>query len=491
MAIRLDGRITTLDDATSLDAARTPARAVPSTLVMAGLLVTDGLAVCSAFIIAYLTRFKIEWSILYTPPNSPLEFYSTLVFWLVPLILGVFAVFRLYSPRHLFDGPQEYAKIASATTMSIMLVVLLSFFFDSGLVISRGWIVISWVALLACVGANRFLMRRVIYALRRVGRLGQRVIVVGSGPDVADLVGRIREEPSSGLHVAAILEPHYLIADQPGEPSLNGVFSAVGANSVIVSAASVSQAELSALVRALSATSIDLQLVPGMHEILTTGVQVREIRGLPLVTMNKVRITGIDLVLKRALDCVLATLVLVLLSPLLLGIALAIRLTSPGPVFYRRRVIGQRGRPFEAFKFRTMHLNGDAILQRRPELAEELTKHGKLTNDPRVTSVGQWLRRWSLDEVPQLVNVLRGEMSLVGPRMISEAELPWFGHWRENLFTVQPGLTGLWQVSGRSQLGYDDRVRLDMHYIRNYSIWADMEILLRTIPAVVKGVGAY
>jgi lipopolysaccharide/colanic/teichoic acid biosynthesis glycosyltransferase len=138
-----------------------------------------------------------------------------------------------------------------------------------------------------------------------------------------------------------------------------------------------------------------------------------------------------------------------------------------------------------------MYVNGAAILAEHPELQEALAKHGKLVEDPRVTPIGGWLRRWSIDELPQLLNVLRGQMSLVGPRMITADELDHFGHWRDNLLTVKPGLTGLWQVSGRSRLGYDERVRLDMYYIRSYTIWQDLEILLRTIPAVLRGVGAY
>jgi lipopolysaccharide/colanic/teichoic acid biosynthesis glycosyltransferase len=253
----------------------------------------------------------------------------------------------------------------------------------------------------------------------------------------------------------------------------------------------VPQAVLSTIVRELSNAPTELQLVPGMHEILTTGVQVREVRGLPLVTMNKVRITGYDLVLKRGLDYMVATTLLLAFAPVLAVVAVTVRLSSPGPVLYRRRVVGQRGRCFDALKFRTMYINGDAILAAQPELAAELARTGKLVDDPRVTPLGRWLRRWSLDEFPQLLNVLRGEMSLVGPRMISEGEAAHFGRWRENLFTVPPGLTGLWQVSGRSQLGYEERVQLDMHYIRSYSIWSDVEVLLRTVPAVLKGVGAY
>lgn len=464
-----------------------------STLIFA-LLVGDALAVSTAFALAYVVRFKLDWSIFYTHSDSPLRFYSTLVFWLVPLVLLIFACYRLYFLEENFDGYREYARIASAGTLAMMFVVLLSFLFDASLVISRGWIVISWAALLAFVAVGRFTMRRVVYRLRREGAIGQRVLLVGSGSDVTDLAERIRETPATGLHVIDVFDPAWFDAEEEhvvGPTTFRMRVNALAVDAVIVSQPSVSQMALSRIVRELSDTAVDLQLVPGMYEILTTGVQVREIRGLPLVSMNKVRITGLDYVLKRALDYSVASVTLLLLSPLLLAIAVAIKLGSPGPVLHRRRVVGQGGQRFHAYKFRTMYVNGDEILQAQPELLERLQRDGKLEDDPRITAAGRWLRRTSLDEIPQLINVLRGQMSLVGPRMISEAELQHFGHWRENLSTVKPGLTGLWQVSGRSRLGYDDRVRLDMQYIRGYSIWFDIEILLRTIPAVVRGTGAY
>jgi exopolysaccharide biosynthesis polyprenyl glycosylphosphotransferase len=375
-----------------------------------------------------------------------------------------------------------------------MFVVLLSFFFDSSLVVSRGWIVLSWLLLTLCVSVNRFVARRAVYRLRRAGRLGTRVIIVGASEDATDLAERIRETPASGLQVVGVYHPEAVIArhdDTTDESTLERLISTERADAVVISAASVPQFALSTIVRELADSDAELQLVPGMYEILTTGVKVREIQGLPLVTMNKVRITGFDLLLKTALDLVVAALAFVILLPLLIIIGAAVRLTSPGPVFHRRRVVGQGGRRFYALKFRSMYVNGDEILGRYAGLAETLADSGKLVDDPRVTPIGRWLRRWSLDELPQLVNVLQGQMSLVGPRMISEDELDHFGHWRENLITVKPGLTGLWQVSGRSQLGYTDRVRLDMHYIRRYSIWVDLEILLRTVPAVWRGTGAY
>jgi lipopolysaccharide/colanic/teichoic acid biosynthesis glycosyltransferase len=172
-------------------------------------------------------------------------------------------------------------------------------------------------------------------------------------------------------------------------------------------------------------------------------------------------------------------------------IAIAIKLDSPGPVIHRRRVVGVNGKEFDAFKFRTMRMDGDEILEQYPELKAELEREHKLKDDPRVTKLGAFLRKFSIDELPQLVNVLRREMSLVGPRMITKAELDMYDKWDTNLQTIPPGITGLWQVSGRSDISYDERVRLDMQYIRNWTIWLDLQLIMQTIPAVVLGRGAY
>lgn len=194
---------------------------------------------------------------------------------------------------------------------------------------------------------------------------------------------------------------------------------------------------------------------------------------------------------KLALDYALALPGLLLIAPLFIFLAILVKLDSPGPVFHRRRVLGQNGRVFHAFKFRTMYVNGDEILARYPKLRQELNKNYKLKCDPRVTRVGTLLRKFSLDELPQLLNILARDMSLIGPRIIAPDEINKYGQHGSALMTVLPGLTGLWQVSGRSDTTYDERVALDMKYINEWSMWLDLKILLRTIPAVLKGDGAY
>ena len=261
---------------------------------------------------------------------------------------------------------------------------------------------------------------------------------------------------------------------------------------VIVTSGALTREEMLAIFQEYGTSDhVKIHMSSGLYEIITTGLQVREFALIPLVEVNRVRLTGTDRVLKLIMDYGLGLLSLIAISPLYLLISLLIRLDLPGPVIHRRRVLGVNGKPFDAYKFRTMHTDGDEILARYPEKQAELARNHKIKDDPRITRVGAFLRKTSLDELPQLVNVLRNEMSLVGPRMISPEEISEYTKWGINLLTVKPGITGKWQVSGRSDVTYQERVRLDMFYIRNWSIWLDIQLLFQTIPAVLSHRGAY
>lgn len=194
---------------------------------------------------------------------------------------------------------------------------------------------------------------------------------------------------------------------------------------------------------------------------------------------------------KRVLDVMISSVMLLLVSPIMLIAALAVKLDSPGPIFYRRKVVGRNRTSFHAFKLRTMVDGAEVIGCDDPESSKELKANHKLRCDARVTKIGKVLRKTSIDELPQLINVLLGQMSLVGPRMISFPEIDKFGIWQDKILGVKPGITGLWQTSGRSKLSYEDRVRLNVYYVDKRSIWMDIGILLKTIPAVLTGNGAY
>jgi exopolysaccharide biosynthesis polyprenyl glycosylphosphotransferase len=236
---------------------------------------------------------------------------------------------------------------------------------------------------------------------------------------------------------------------------------------------------------------LPVRLAPTTAQLLSHSLRAVPAPGLPLFELRPPVLSGVAFLAKRLFDLVVGSLILVLVSPVLAVAALAVKLSDRGPVLYRSRRMGVDEHPFDCLKLRTMHLDAD---RRQAELEAENEADGalfKVRDDPRVTRVGRVLRRFSIDELPQLINVLRGEMSLVGPRPLPERDYQLLDDLHRKRYLVMPGMTGLWQVSGRSELSFDELVRLDFYYIETWSVWLDLTILFRTIPAVLGRRGAY
>jgi exopolysaccharide biosynthesis polyprenyl glycosylphosphotransferase len=451
------------------------------------------------FRLAYALRFEAGISWLYQPEVAPLDFYSRFVFLLAPAWLILFRAFGMYDFKYLFAGIQEYARTLNACTIGMMFIILITFFFP-GFIIARGWVVLSWILVTIAVLLGRFVLRRIVQGLRAQGRFLTTVLVVGANQEGQAIASQLRANPKTGIWIAGFADDQ-LPQDSHPLPGIS-VWAAIdsvatlvrqhGVQEIIIASTALTRGQLLGLFQSFGAAeNITLRMSSGLYEIMTTGVEVQDIGNVPLLSISKVRLTGGEKFLKRVLDLLVSCTVLLVSWPLMLVIAVAIKFDSSGPVLYQRRVVGVGGKLFDALKFRTMYLDADQRLAQDPELRRQFEENYKLKDDPRVTRVGRLLRRTSLDELPQLFNVLRGQMSLVGPRMITAEERARYGKWRMNLITVNPGITGLWQVSGRNDLSYEERVRLDMHYIRNYSLWLDLHLLYRTIPAVLNGDGAY
>lgn len=251
------------------------------------------------------------------------------------------------------------------------------------------------------------------------------------------------------------------------------------------------RAELAELILALREQHVRVRLMPDLLEVVTVRTGIETLRGLPMITLREPAITGINSVMKRALDVAGASLSLVVFGPVMLVIAVLIRLDSSGPILFTQERAGQYGKPFRIYKFRTMVANAEALLEQVVNMNELSEPHFKLRNDPRVTRVGKWLRRTSLDELPQFFNVLRGNMSLVGPRPEMMRLASQYSPLQRQRLLVKPGLTGAMQISGRGDLSFEEWMKLELDYIENYSIWRDLVILAKTVPAVLSGRGAY
>jgi len=468
-------------------------------LLMTLLVLIDILMIGVGFFTAYLIRFESFITFTYQPEGSPVAFYQLIVFALIPVWTVIFWSFGLYDFKNLFSGQKEYSLIFNAATLGTMVVVVSTFFYP-GFVIARAWVLLSWVLITFWVMFGRFGVRRLVQRLRASGRFMTSVLVIGTNEEALAIAARLHENPKAGIGIAGFLSNYKSTGTEllPGISvvgkleSVERLVRQYGIQELIVSSTALSREELLRLYQIFGVDSdVNIRLSSGLYEILTTGVEVQEVGNVPLMSVKKVRLSGAEVFLKRSLDIIGAVGALLIALPMMVVIGIAIRRDSEGPVIYRRRVVGVGGKTFDAYKFRTMYVDGNERLAKHPELVKELREHGKLKDDPRVTKVGKFLRKTSLDELPQLFNVLRGQMSLVGPRMITEPERAKYGVWRTNLLTVKPGMTGLWQVSGRSDVSYEGRVTLDMHYIRDYSLWFDLYILWQTIPAVLQKRGAY
>ncbi|HMO57693.1 MAG TPA: sugar transferase [Roseiflexaceae bacterium] len=465
-------------------------------LMRAGLILSDACVILLSFTLAHVIRFQFGLPIFDAGTFDP-DFYALVIVGILPAYLLLFWLYGLYQPTNLLGGTTEYERLFNAATAGVVVLIVLTFI-QPEFIVARGWLLLAWGLMVLLGMISRFMIRRFIYSQRQAGRFLSRTLIVGANPEGIAVAQQLVEAPTSGLHVIGFIDDYLSVGAEPipGIPVIghtNAFTSTVDlqqVETVVIANTAMMRERLLAVYSTLDALqNVEVRLASGLFELLTTGVRVREEGFVPLLILDKTRITGLHRVAKAMLDYTLAGCALLALMPFFIVLGILIKRDSPGPVIYRRRVIGQGRREFDAFKFRTMHLEGDRLLSEAER--HELEQHGKLKDDPRITKIGAFLRHYSLDELPQLLNVLLGDMSLIGPRMITRSELEKFGKWQHNLSTVKPGLTGLWQVSGRSDLSYEDRVRLDMHYIRNYTIWLDIQILFRTIPALLTGRGAY
>lgn len=348
-----------------------------------------------------------------------------------------------------------------------------------------------------CVCVGRLCYRSVVKSLRRRGKLRSRCLIAGCN-DEARLLHVRAGKPASGFHpvgfVSGSRDGSCAVGSLPELGSYDRLPDVVADNDiecVLIASSDFAHKDVTNMVQSLRGVPVDMHVSSGLFEILTSRVLVREIGGVPMVTVRRVSMTPGKRFLKRAIDVSVALAGIALMMPLWLLIALAVKVSSRGPIFYRQQRVGRNRQTFHMLKFRSMVADAD---QQVAELSRQRGTQDilfKIRRDPRATRVGRWIRKHSLDEFPQLINVVRGHMSLVGPRPALVSEVERYEGWHMRRLEVLPGMTGLWQVSGRSDLPFDEAVRLDIFYIENWSPWLDLSTLARTVPVVFSSNGAY
>jgi len=470
-------------------------------LVVSVLVAFDLIALMLATIAATYIRFN-TLAAAAAFENVGLQFTYYELSW-VSIAIAVAFLWRegLYDLERLTWGSGEFSRVAHALALSVLAFILVTYALHMpGL--SRAWIVLTFVLSFILVAAGRLLVRIGLRTLRRKGWMLRRTLVVGSNDEAAHICELLLGAPETGLVPIGCLASSH--AERLGLNFCGEVVPCLGEarnlgyyvvelklDTVIIVSSAFDHEIVSRMIGELRGHEITTHVSSGLFEILTRRVLIRELAGVPLITVKAVSLSRVNLATKRVFDLVVAGLGVVVGMPIWLGIALAIKLDSRGAIFYKQPRIGLNGQPFEMFKFRSMCADAHEKRELLLDGNEATGPLFKMKNDPRVTRVGTWMRKYSIDEFPQLINVLRGEMSLVGPRppLPDETAAYTERHWRR--MGVPPGMTGLWQVSGRSALTFEEMVRLDLYYIENWSVGFDMALILRTIPAVLLARGAY
>ncbi|MFI7602234.1 sugar transferase [Actinoplanes sp. NPDC049681] len=419
---------------------------------------------------------------------------------LVPVAwIACLAINRANEPRHLFVGTDEYARVFRSGLALTAGLAIVSFSFD--LRLARGYVIIAMPLAVVVDLAARYVFRQSLHRSWARGQRLHRVILVGHERAVADMARRLRRERHHGLGVVGVCLP-------PGRPgslsvglppvygTFDGVASAVnrsGADTVVVlSCPEIDGTALRQLAWRLERDEIDLIVASTLVDVAGDRTTIRPVDGLPMLHVEHPRLKGSARFVKATFDRAGAAALLVLAAPVLGVIAVLIKARGGrGPAIFRQERVGKNGRPFTLYKFRTMHADAEARLTELRNLNDTDGALFKMRRDPRVTPVGRWLRRFSLDELPQLVNVVKGDMSLVGPRPPLAGEVAMYPADMRRRLVVKPGLTGLWQVSGRSNLTWEESIRLDLTYVENWSLAMDLAILARTVSAVLRSSGAY
>lgn len=430
--------------------------------------------------------------------------YTTVSLAIAGVWLLLLSIYRTRSPRIIGAGAEEYRRVWLATISVFGGIAIVSMLFK--LDIARGYLMIALPAGVVFLLLGRFAARRIVAARRKkLGSCMTKVLVVGNGPAVKDLVQSIARDPEAGYQVVGACVPglyHRSKIDVPGvglvpvhgdETDVVDALAETGCDAVALTATErLDGRGIRDLSWELENLDIDLMVAPGVVDVAGPRLTMRPVAGFPLIHVEKPQYNGAKRFQKRAFDVVFASLVLLLGLPLLLVVAAAVKFTSRGPVFYRSERIGLDGEPFEMIKFRTMVDGADQMVDSLAELNE--SEGGvlfKIRKDPRVTTVGRVLRKYSIDELPQFINVLKRDMSVVGPRPPLAREVNTYDDYVKRRLLVLPGITGLWQVSGRSDLSWEDSVRLDLFYVENWSMVGDLLIVVKTVKAMVAGSGAY
>lgn len=474
------------------------------------LLPIDFVAIMSAFIAAYAIRVKVDARPVAHPFG--ILFFLKIFLLIAPVWIVIFAFTGLYNLSSLRGRLQELGRIFIAVSAGVMFMIVVDFLSKSPIFPSKAVPIYAYGISLVAVALGRMIVRAFQRSLFRKGIGSYKVILVGSGPLAQQLASSLSATVRSGYQIIGVLDQAKGASGRMKpfrvDSSLKNLLNRLDGAHIdefIQADSSLPPEAIFELVEYAANRHTTYRFIPNQFGIFATHSEIGTLSGMPMVAIKPTPLDGWGRIIKRAFDLVASTLGLIVLLPVFLAIAIGTKVTDPGPIFYRHKRLSRNGKDIYVYKFRTMLMKfctGGGYSGKtdqeifaelgRPDLIEEFEREQKVKSDPRFTPMGEFLRRTSLDELPQLINILQGSLSLVGPRPIVEAELGKYGNsGRSTLLSLKPGLTGLWQVSGRNDVTYDERVKLDIYYIENWTIWLDIRIIMRTIIILFTRKGAY
>ena len=463
--------------------------------LIVGVYFLDVAVLTVSLVAAWQFRVHVEFWPAVVP--APVHLTSALGPWILLVWLVTIGAQGGYSLRQFASGADEFRSIVMASVITAGVLGLFCYLFQVEL--PRRFVFLVFLIGTPLLLLERYAVRKVVHALRTRGRLCRRVIAVGSPAGIGEVVDVLEREKYVGYDVVGVCLPAGVGGREQLDLPVLGtteeireVCDRTGSDTVLVARGGYSSAqEMRRIAWSLENTAVDMIVVPSLTDVAGPRISMRPVAGLPLLHVEPPQSGRAGGLAKRVFDVAFAGLLIALLSPLLLVIAALVRREDKGPVLFRQPRVGRGGEVFPVLKFRSMVPEAENM---RAELAEANESDGplfKMREDPRVTRIGRLLRKYSLDELPQLFNVLRGQMSLVGPRPPLPSEVDRYGRDVHRRLAVRPGMTGLWQVSGRSELSWNEAVRLDLYYVDNWSLMTDLVIIAKTVRAVLGSSGAY
>ncbi len=423
------------------------------------------------------------------------------LFIVIPFAFMFFLHFDRQSIRKLYFW-QQAERLFKASVYAMLLVLVISYFSGSAQDISRVFMLLVWIFSFIYLAVGRYILKRVVTV---VGALQVPTIIIGAGKTAELLIEAFQQNMGAGYKIVGLIE------DDPQPSSIlhrypiigtfaqaQNVIRYAGVRNILIAAPGLAREELLKLLYSLQPHVDNITIVPDLFGVPVGGMELETLFNEKTVLLKvKNNLATIrNRILKYMLDCFLGGIVFIGVLPILLIIVILIKLDSPGDVFYLSKRLGKDGKEFVCYKFRTMYNNSEDILQHylknNADAEKEWQVYAKIrSEDPRVTPMGRWMRKYSLDELPQIFNVLKGDMSLVGPRPYLPSEEQRMEYYKNTILMTMPGITGLWQISGRNDISFDGRLNLDCWYVRNWSMWMDLVILLKTIKVVLAKKGAY